>query len=81
MDAQFDRVKHIIEADLGRPIDSEEEIVLKSLYYFDRLIKLRNSLDSEFILVGDVAKKILKDIEARRKPTVSPRLESETQHG
>jgi len=66
-DEKFNLLKQEIEAELGlgRPIQQDEEITLKGLYYFGKGLKLRNQLDSEPERLGDICKRVLPEIRER----------------
>ncbi len=42
MNAVFEKLKKEVEKELGRPIEQDEEIELKALYYFGKGVKLKN---------------------------------------
>ena len=71
MDAQLEKLKREIETDLGRPLEVSEEIEMKALYYFGKGLKLKNELESEPELLGDICKRVPEDMrssmERRRK--------------
>jgi len=68
MDADFEKLKQRTEAELGRPLDHEEEHELKLLFYFGKGVALKNTLDtapSEPECIGPIAERVLADIERR----------------
>ena len=65
MDVEFEKLKQRTEAELGRPIDTEETQELKMLFYFGQGVKLKTQLESEPARLGDVAKEVLADIKGR----------------
>ncbi|MBL7186281.1 MAG: hypothetical protein ISS70_08135 [Phycisphaerae bacterium] len=62
MDAQLEKLKQEVEADLGRSMDPSEEIETKALFYFGKGVELKNQLESEPELLGDICKRVLEDM-------------------
>jgi len=65
MDAEFEKVKQEVEAELGRYLKQPEEIELKALYCFGKGITLKNQLESEPQRIGDILPAVMSDIERR----------------
>jgi hypothetical protein len=65
MDAQYEKLKQEVEADLGRPLEVEEEIEVKALFYFGKGVNLKNELDSKPERIGDICTRVLADIRRR----------------
>ena len=65
MDAKFEKLKRVIEAEQGRPLEPAEEVELKALNYFGKGVKLKNELESEPEQIGDICKCVLEDIRGR----------------
>lgn len=68
-DEKYLILKNEVEAELGRPIQQDEEIELKGLYYFGRGLKLKNHLESEPERLGDICERVLLEIKQRMEQT------------
>ena len=65
MDAQLEKLKHEVEADLGRHMDVGEEIELKGLFYFSKGVELKNELESEPVHIKTILPAVMANIRRR----------------
>ena len=63
--AQLEKLKQEIEADLGRTMDVGEEIETKALFYFAKAVELKNQLEFEAQHIREILPEVMMDIRSR----------------